>query len=279
MSNGCNFRLQMFGGFDPGAPKHQFFDRHRGAAIVVVLALYGAVYYAGSQVEFEPPEVKEEVVAVELAASPVEEEPVEELEEEEPEEPPAPPPPNARRSSGPKKPAPKLETPTDLSEQDLAESDAASDGQAGGGGGGTGPAKPAGDSVKKEEKPEPPKKKAPPKRDPKKPTTLTRADKPAKKAAGNPQPKYPSAMQKRGIEGLVVVKMTIDQKGRLRKLKFVKVTNNATKESHIAKANEVMKKEVGRALSKWKFTEPCRHPDGQAFTCVMRERFPFKLKR
>ena len=150
---------------------------------------------------------------------------------------------------------------------------------AGGGGGGTGPAKPAGDSVKKEEKPEPPKKKAPPKRDPKKPTTLTRADKAAKKAAGNPQPKYPSAMQKRGIEGLVVVKMTIDQKARLRKLKFVKVTNNATKESHIAKANEVMKKEVGRALSKWKFTEPCRHPDGQAFTCVMRERFPFKLKR
>jgi hypothetical protein len=271
--------MSMFGGFDPRARKHEFFDRHRGPAIMVVLALYGAVYYASSQIELEPPEVEEKVVAVELAPSPVEEEPVEEIEEE-PEEPPAPPPPNARKSSGPKKPAPKLETPTDLSEQDLQESDAAADGQAGGGGGGTGPAKPGGEATEQEKTPEPlPKKKAPPKRDPKKPTTLTRADKPAKKAPGNPQPRYPSAMQKRGIEGLVVVKITIDQKARLRKLKFIKVTNNATKESHIAKANEVMKKEVGRALSKWKFTEPCRHPDGQAFTCVMRERFPFKLKR
>ena len=270
----------MFGGFDPGARKHQFFDRYRGVAIAVVLVLYGVVYVLASQMDFEAPEPEEEIVPVELAPTPVEEEPVEEEIEEEPEEePPAPPPPNAKPRTGPKKPAPKLETPTELSEQELAESDAAADGQAGEGGGGTGPAKPAAEKPKAEPKPEPEKKKAPPKRDPKKPTTLTRADKPAKKAKGNPQPRYPSAMQKRGIEGLVIVKITVDPKGRLRKIKFIKVTNNATKESHVQKANEAMKKEVGRALSQWKFTEPCRHPDGQAFTCVMRERFPFKLKR
>lgn len=67
--NRCNFRSQMFGEFDPGAPKYRRFDRYRGSAIIVIFAWYGAVYYAASNLEFEAPAVDGEVVAVALARS------------------------------------------------------------------------------------------------------------------------------------------------------------------------------------------------------------------
>lgn len=279
----------MFGGFDPKEQKHQYLERRRGVSLAAALAIYTGVI-VGFQYLPEPKEEEEEPVEVELAPQPEpEEEPPEDLEieeEPEPEEPPPPPPPNQkpRPKDQQPKPAPKVETPQEISDQELDESNEAKKDQAGGGWGsgepkktGTG-TKP--DAEKKPEpKPEPKAEKKPPKRDTNKPTTLTRDDKPAKLDPSNPQPRYPTPMQKRGIEGLVVVKLTIDKQARLRKLKFTRVTNNATKASDQEKANEVMKKEVAKALSRWKFLEPCRHPDGEAFTCVMTQRFPFKLKK
>ena len=278
----------MFGGFDPSEKKHEFLERKRGTAVVLSILIYGGSI-VGFQFMPEPKPPEEEPVEVELAPQPEPEEEPEDMEieeeEEEPEEPPPPPPPNSKPQPKKAKPAPKVETPQEVTDTELDESEGAKKDQAGGGwgsgeqGGGTG-------TKPKEEPKEAPKeapkeeaKKAPPKRDNKKPTTLTREDKPAKPDPGNPPPRYPKAMQKRGIEGKVIVKITIDQQARLRKIKFTSVTNNATKESDKEKANEVMKKEVAKALSRWKFLEPCRHPDGKAFTCVMRQSFPFRLKK
>ncbi len=278
----------MFGGFDPKDDKHEFLERRRGVSIGLAVGIYAAVI-VGMMYMPKPEPVEEEPVEVQLAPQPEpEEEPPEDLEiEEEPEEePPPPPPPNAkpRPQNSKPKPAPEVETPQEISDEELSESDEAKKDQAGDGYG-TGDPNKSGTGTKPEakpvaeEKPEPKPEKAPPKRDPTKPTTLTREDKPAKPDPGNRAPEYPKPMQSRGIEGQVVVKYEVDHKARLRKIKFIRVTNNATKASIQEKANDAMKKAVAKAMSTWKFLEPCRHPDGKPFTCVMRKSFPFKLKK
>ena len=277
----------MFGGFDPSDSKHEFLERRRGVSIVLAVAVYGGMVVGFMNLP-EPKPVEEAPVPVELAPQPEpeEEEEPEELEiEEEPEEPPPPPPPTSKpqpRDQQPK-PAPKVETPQEIDDRELDESTEAKPDQAGGGWGSVEPKRTGtGTKPDAEPKPEPKpeaKPEAPPKRDDKKPTTLTRDDKPARPDPGNKMPEYPSAMQKRGISGTVVIKIEIDPKARIRKIKFTKVENDATKDSDREKANELMKKVVAKAVARWKYLEPCRHPDGKAFTCVMTQRFPFKLKK
>lgn len=273
----------MFGGFDPQDRKHEFFARQRVPATILALlinaGLGAAMAYYGS---LPPAPEKEEEVAVELAPEPKAEEPEEMDIEEEPEPEEAPPPPPNSKPQPQNKPAPKVETPTEVTDKQLEESEKAASNQAGdGSGSGTSgqgtKTTPTDPTPEKEPEPEP--EKAPPKRDDSKPTSLTRTDKPAKFEEPRAMPAYPPAMQSRGIEGEVVVKIHVYRDKTIRKLTFTKVENNADTDELKAKANEAMKKLVTKAISSWKVAEPCKHSDGTPFVCTMTQKFPFKLEK
>jgi hypothetical protein len=274
----------MFGGFDPQDRKHEFFARQRVPATILALlinaGLGAAMAYYGS---LPPAPEKEEEVAVELAPEPKAEEPEEMDIEEEPEPEEAPPPPPNSKPQPNNKPAPKVETPTEVTDTELTESEKAASTQAGDGSGtGTSGQGTKTEPTKEPEKapePEPEPEKAPPKRDDSKPTSLTRTDKPAKFEEPRAMPAYPPAMQSRGIEGEVVVKIHVYRDKTIRKLTFTKVENNADTDELKTKANEAMKKLVTKAISSWKVAEPCKHSDGTAFVCTMTQKFPFKLEK
>ncbi|MEX2186928.1 MAG: TonB family protein [Pirellulales bacterium] len=74
-------------------------------------------------------------------------------------------------------------------------------------------------------------------------------DQPPREPAGNAKPRYPAREQQLGIEGTVVVKLLIDERGRVENLEFIS-------------GGQAFRQAVREAARSWRF-EPARH-EGRA---------------
>ncbi len=196
----------------------------------------------------------------------------EKIEEEKPREPePEPPPPalevpkHVKINHEPPPPPPKEPDPDTKAKLD--EADPSKDkGVAGAHGGGDPNGKPGGvgTTPKPESKPEPPPPPPPPPA-PKviKPAMVSEDDIPAK-GVSTPPPAYPAAARAAGVQGVVVVRLTIDEQGNVRDAKIVKGDSNF---------DDV----VLAAVKSWKY-EPAKHQDGKPFLSVKTVKIPFKIK-
>lgn len=105
------------------------------------------------------------------------------------------------------------------------------------------------------------KKPAPP---PKPKAQLVSEDDTPAKGISTPPPAYPAAARAAGIQGAVVVRLTIDESGNVIDAKIVKGDANF---------DEV----VLPAVKGWKY-EPAKHQDGKPFLSVKTVKIPFKIK-
>lgn len=84
------------------------------------------------------------------------------------------------------------------------------------------------------------------------------------KGISTPPPSYPESARAAGLTGVVIVKLTIDETGKVVSVKIVKGDPNFDE--------AVLKTVLG-----WKYA-PARHPDGSAFLSVKTVKIPFRLK-
>ena len=108
------------------------------------------------------------------------------------------------------------------------------------------------------------KKPAPPPPPPKPKASLVSEDDTPAKGLSTPPPGYPAAARAAGIQGAVVVRLTIDEAGNVVDAKIVKGDPNF---------DEV----VLPAVKAWKY-EPAKHQDGKPFLSVKTVKIPFKIK-
>lgn len=108
------------------------------------------------------------------------------------------------------------------------------------------------------------KKPAPPAPPPKPKAQLVSEDDVPAKGLSTPPPAYPAAARSAGIQGAVVVRLTIDEGGTVIDAKIVKGDPNF---------DEV----VLPAVKAWKY-EPARHQDGKPFLSIKTVKIPFKIK-
>lgn len=231
------------------------------------------VLLAGQQVKADPPaEKQDEPVDVKFTEEIPEEKKIEE----------PPPPPEPAAAPAPLVPAmiktnpnlpppPENEPPPDKIPDKANEADPSKDPGAYGnndgapGGTGTGPA--GGNGQKKEAvaPPPPPKEPPPPPPPPKAmvPDKPAEGDTPAKAISAAP-PAYPDAARAAGIQGVVIVKLTIDEKGNVTSAKIIKGDPNFDE--------VVMKTVLG-----WKY-EPAKRPDGTPFVSTKTVKIPFRIK-
>lgn len=92
---------------------------------------------------------------------------------------------------------------------------------------------------------------------------VAEGDTPAK-GLTTPPPAYPEAARAAGTQGTVIVKLTIDEHGKVVSAKIVKGDPNFDA--------AVMTTVLG-----WKY-EPAKHPDGQPFLSTKTVKIPFKIK-
>jgi protein TonB len=95
------------------------------------------------------------------------------------------------------------------------------------------------------------------------PAMVSEDDTPAK-GVSTPPPAYPAAARAAGTQGVVVVRLTIDEQGNVKDAKVVKGDSN-------------FDDAVLAAVKSWKY-EPAKHQDGKAFLSVKTVKIPFKIK-
>lgn len=242
-----------------GASLQRYAISFSAAACVLV-----GVLVAGQQVKAEVPAKEDEPVDVKFT---------EEIPEEKPKEE-EPPPPEPASAAAPLVPAmvktnslpppPAVEPPPDTIPDKAKEADPSKDpGAFGSGNGEPGGTGTGGGGGFKKEVPAPP----PPPPPPPKPLVATEkpsvGDVPAKRKSGA-LPAYPDALRASGVQGEVVVMLTIDENGNVTGAKIVKSDPNF---------DEV----VMRAVLAWKF-EPAKHADGTAYVSKKQIKIPFHLK-
>ena len=91
----------------------------------------------------------------------------------------------------------------------------------------------------------------------------------------NPQPEYPKALRDKGITGVVVIKLHVNNDGTLKGAKILKVTNNAATEEEREEADTLFKKAVIAVVRNWKYT-PAKL-EGQAISVWHTVTIPFRL--
>lgn len=247
-----------------GAHTQRFAIGLSTAACVLV-----AIGLVGQRVKAAPPpeEKKDEAVDVKFT---------EEIPEEKPKDEP-PPPPDPSPEPAPAivthvkpiaAPPPAPEVPTEIPKGPLGEDDPSKDkgapgspsGEPGGNGTGGGGAPPK--PVIKEPPPPPPPPVAPPA-----PKPVAKeaepGDTPAKAMSASP-PAYPDAARAAGIEGVVIVKLTIDENGSVTSAKILKGDPNFDE--------VVMKTVLG-----WKY-HPAKHADGTPYASTKTVKIPFRIK-
>lgn len=104
----------------------------------------------------------------------------------------------------------------------------------------------------------------PPPPPPKPKAQLVSEDDTPAKGLSTPPPSYPAAARAAGIQGAVVVRLTIDESGNVLDAKIVKGDPNF---------DEV----VLPVVKTWKY-EPAKHQDGKPFLSVKTVKIPFKIK-
>lgn len=109
-------------------------------------------------------------------------------------------------------------------------------------------------------KPAPP---PPPKAEVKKPAMVSEDDVPAK-ALSTPHPAYPAKALAAGVQGKVVVRLTIDEQGNVKDVKIVK-------------GDPAFDDAVLAVVRSWKY-EPAKHQDGKPFLSIKTVAVPFKIK-
>jgi protein TonB len=95
------------------------------------------------------------------------------------------------------------------------------------------------------------------------PAMVSEDDIPAK-GISTPPPSYPAAARAAGTQGVVVVRLTIDEQGNVRDAKIVK-------------GDPTFDAAVLAVVKSWKY-EPAKHQDGKPFLSVKTVKIPFKIK-
>jgi protein TonB len=91
----------------------------------------------------------------------------------------------------------------------------------------------------------------------------------------NLQPEYPTELQKKGITGLVVIKLKISATGRPMGAKILSVQSTATTEEDQKIAKELLLKAVISVVKGWSYTPSML--EGQPIETTVIIKFPFKL--
>jgi periplasmic protein TonB len=251
-----------------GAHVQRFAIAASAAACVMVLVGIASANLGGKK---EERPVEEETIDVTFA---------EELPEVKEEAPPPPPPAAAppiavpehvKVSTAPPPPPPPV--PTEVPKGKLDEADPSLDkgvaggshdgestGVAGGAPGGTGTVVKEAPTVTAAAPPPPP---PPPMPKPAGPSMVSETDIPAK-AISNPPPPYPEAARAAGLTARIVVRLTIDETGKVVAAK-------------ILKGDPSFDAVVMQTVMTWKY-EPARHADGTPFLSTKTIPIPFKIK-
>lgn len=225
--------------------------------VVAVTGGIAGIVLSSSRAEAEV-EDEEKVVEVQLATPP-------EPEPEPDPTPPPPPPPDAKpRAPRPGPKLPKLDTPTEISKEAVTEKEVADTGggedpfQRGGGDGAPG----AAPAVVEPAVPAPAPKPPPPKV--KKPVPVTEGMTPPESIGDKAKPEYPADAKAAGIEGTVVVRYVVDERGNVTDVRAVK----GPPELHAV---------CVAAVKAMRF-KPALDADGKPVAVVRYFRFPFRLR-
>ena len=256
--------------------------RRRGLASQSLSLAINVAFWSWAWTYAPEPDDTVLVSEVAIAALPAVEEP--ELPEPEPEPEPPPPPepveappvPQAQVPRPPPKPAPKIElaVPTGSLDGDLAEADTAASGQVATVG--TDVEKPAAPSVATRST-APPKPVANPvkKKVRRKPIERPKQATVPIPLPSNPKPIFPKKLEASGIDGKYVVKLHVDETGKVRGMKVLEKTNSAGTTPAQAAAHKAFLSEIVRVVKQWKFTPA--QMEGKTFATWLTITIPFKF--